>query len=35
VIGRLELDALTGDVLADESLAEELLPRVLALVSAN
>ena len=33
VIGRLELDALTGDVLADESLAEELLPRARALTA--
>ena len=33
VIGRLELDALTGDVLADESLAEELLPRARVLTA--
>lgn len=34
LIGRLEVDATTGDVLADASLAEELLPRARA-VTAN
>jgi hypothetical protein len=33
LLGRLELDAITGDVLADESLAEELLPRAQALTA--
>ncbi len=33
VIGRLELDATTGQILADETLAEELLPRVHALIA--
>jgi len=33
VLGRLELDAITGEVLADESLAEELLPRARTLTA--
>lgn len=33
VIGRLEIDATTGEILADESLAEELLPRAQALTA--
>ena len=33
LLGRLELDAITGEVLADESLAEELLPRARALTA--
>jgi hypothetical protein len=33
VIGRLEIDATSGEVLADETLAEELLPRAQALIA--
>jgi hypothetical protein len=35
VIGRLEIDAATtGEILADESLAEELLPRARSLTAS-
>lgn len=33
VVGRIELDAITGEVLADETLAEELTPRAHALIA--
>lgn len=33
VVGRLELDAITGEVLADKTLAEELAPRAHALIA--
>lgn len=33
VVGRIELDAITGKVLADETLAEELTPRAHALIA--
>jgi len=33
VVGRLELEAITGEVLADETLAEELTPRAHALIA--
>jgi hypothetical protein len=33
LVGRLELDAITGEVLADETLAEELIPRARALTA--
>jgi len=32
-VGRLEIDATTGEVLADETLAEELTPRAHALIA--
>lgn len=33
VVSRLEIDATTGEVLADETLAEELAPRARALIA--
>ena len=33
IVGRIELDAVTGEVLADETLAEELTPRAHDLVT--
>ena len=33
VVGRIELDAITGEVLADETLAQELAPRAHALIA--
>lgn len=33
VVGRIEIDATTGEVLADETLAEELAPRAHALIA--
>ena len=33
VVGRIELDAITGEALADETLAEELTPRAHALIA--
>ena len=33
VVGRLEIDATTGEVLADETVAEEIIPRAHALIA--
>ena len=33
VVGRLEIDATTGEVLANDTLAEELIPRAHALIA--
>ena len=33
IVGRIEIDAITGEVLADETLAEELTPRAHALIT--